>query len=57
MNYQILQELKITLDAWIEQTETCEFVDNAGGCPIRKELLHKREILRKIQEKENVSKD
>jgi len=53
MNHQILQELKTTLDAWLDEIEKCPFMDEGSGCPLRKLLIEKRKILIKTLEKQD----
>jgi len=53
MNHQILQELKTTLDAWLDEIGKCPFVDEGSGCPLRKLLTQKRQTIIKALEKQD----
>ena len=54
-NHQVLQELKTTLDAWIAETEECDFVDDNAGCPLRKLLLKKKRTIERTLERDEHS--
>jgi len=53
MNHQILQELKTTLDAWLDEIGKCPFMDEGSGCPLRKLLTQKRQTIIKALEKQD----
>jgi len=53
MNHQILQELKTTLDAWIDEVEGCDFKNVYPGCPLKKLLIQKRQTIIKALEKKD----
>jgi len=52
-NHQILQELKVAIDAWLIEAEKCDFVDDYPGCPLRKLFIEKRKTLIKALEKKD----
>jgi len=52
-NHQILQELKVAIDAWLIEAEKCDFVDDYPGCPLRKLFIEKRKTLIKTLEKQD----
>jgi len=55
---QFLQELKTTLDAWIDEAENCDFLNEGEGCPLWKLLIQKRQtIIKALEKKDGLEKD